>query len=1300
MTRQVGFAFCTALMVLAACAENVLPGVDQQTQALSACVNYDGACGTSQSICCSPLACDNKAGNLCCNACSDSVPAAHRCNFGSNAGQCLAVGAPDQGNIANCCTGQATAGICSSGPQGCCNATTEPCTTPSQCVAGVCLLPTGAPGCLSNGDCISNNCGNGRCYAPGAPPPFVFVLYGERSLNIGAGSSVQGDIGVRTPLAPVPPAGPGWQLVTNHNVTVTGTVVAPYVSLGANSNVGAIETYAAPQLGAGVIHKAIAAFPATMPDLPLAFATPGTMPVNVAAGVTILPPGNYAALTMAANTGLSLAAGTYNFASVSMANGSSIVLTSGPVVMNVAGSFTAGTGVAINFNDGQAASGLEILIQGSDGPAPAIAATIGNNSNVTALIAAPHGTLSLGGGGSATGAFHAFDLVVAPSAVVAFQNGFLDPLPNQWGSQQLHGYYGQNPNPAVAPLVGPVPPNTQVKLSIELPLQNRAALVTLENAISDPTSSSFRQYLTHAQLAATYFPTNAAYQSVENWAGPLGNGFMVTKTYSTNMILDVTATASQVQQALFANLVYRQRADGSSFITVDREPSVNLSTPLLYINGLDLTFLPTPSGGSGPNSGPSGGYFGWDWRNAYLGLGPACSGLTGAGQTIGLLELTGFANSDVTTYISSAFPATTSPPSPAPPSAVPVLTGGTTFGGGPQGPTEVVLDIDAVLSMAPAATVTVFEADFFSVDSALAGMVAVSPPLSVVSSSWTYPWTPGQEDDVLVMSLQGTTMLIASGDTFSGGDPQDNRDYQFQTLVGGTVLTTANLTTPPLTYPSNYYTSEATWVQSNPPAGTKGGIMNGASCPILGWPFPGCGPGARTIPSYQVGVDMSANGGSTAFRNFPDVAMAASGSDIVLNGAVISNVAGTSLAAPLWAGFVALAGQLAAQNNAFPLGFINPVIYDIGKTRGQAASNDLYSVSFHDIADMVNAGAGGSGGFVSVAGYDLNTGWGTPTCTLLQALAGNHPTSPVGYSLMEVHITNGDDGINDGNNETATLSVFTAASGASPAFPPFVLRASNGTGWSPPGATHDVVFTLPTALQPTDITSVSITLTQPSCSLSCDNWSIAGLDIRLFNPTLHKMCALHADGSGLQNGLITESNPTVSIAAGGCPAVSATLPANPVNQLVFTLGTGQYWTPGGWSGQLPAGSEVDLSIFPRSAGPVTCPGLTNTPMETGVLIPPDGGGFDRVSQNTIVYQLSEGSVNLDQFGTVCVLPVGVPAQTTWQLYGLNVMAEFSDAAGTTSLMTCLADLTGGSNLLATQLSGVVEFNSWLTTGCQ
>ena len=59
--------------------------------------------------------------------------------------------------------------------------------------------------------------------------------------------------------------------------------------------------------------------------------------------------------------------------------------------------------------------------------------------------------------------------------------------------------------------------------------------------------------------------------------------------------------------------------------------------------------------------------------------------------------------------------------------------------------------------------------------------------------------------------------------------------------------------------------------------------------------------------------------------------------------AIRTPIGGTSAAAPLWAGFTALANQQAAANGEPTVGFINPAIYAIGR---QAAAMRL---AFHDI---------------------------------------------------------------------------------------------------------------------------------------------------------------------------------------------------------------------------------------------------------------------------------------------------------------------------------------------------------------
>ena len=99
---------------------------------------------------------------------------------------------------------------------------------------------------------------------------------------------------------------------------------------------------------------------------------------------------------------------------------------------------------------------------------------------------------------------------------------------------------------------------------------------------------------------------------------------------------------------------------------------------------------------------------------------------------------------------------------------------------------------------------------------------------------------------------------------------------------------------------------------------------------------------------------------------------------------------GTSCAAPLWAGFMALVNQQAAATGAKPAGFINPAIYAI-------ATGTNYTNCFHDITTGNNFWSSSPSLFAATNGYDLCTGLGTPAGqNLINALAGGG--DPLGIS--------------------------------------------------------------------------------------------------------------------------------------------------------------------------------------------------------------------------------------------------------------------------------------------------------------
>jgi subtilase family serine protease len=212
-----------------------------------------------------------------------------------------------------------------------------------------------------------------------------------------------------------------------------------------------------------------------------------------------------------------------------------------------------------------------------------------------------------------------------------------------------------------------------------------------------------------------------------------------------------------------------------------------------------------------------------------------------------------------------------------------------------------------------------------------------------LSCSWGFDIDVISQQTFLQFAAQGQSFFMASGDsgTFTGPIFQPSDD-PYITIVGGTDLTTDS---------SQAWVSETTW------NGSSGGIST-----------------IYPIPDWQQGIDMSANQGSATMRNLPDVAMIANNVLAIADNGRSMTLQGTSIAAPLWAGFTALVNERAAASGKPPIGFINPVIYAIGKS-------PAFASSFHDITTGNNTTKDSPSLFYAVLGYDLCTGWGTPNGT-------------------------------------------------------------------------------------------------------------------------------------------------------------------------------------------------------------------------------------------------------------------------------------------------------------------------------
>jgi uncharacterized repeat protein (TIGR01451 family) len=565
---------------------------------------------------------------------------------------------------------------------------------------------------------------------------------------------------------------------------------------------------------------------------------------------------------------------------------------------------------------------------------------------------------------------------------------------------QRQTLYGHIP-PVVSQLevVSRLPESQRLKLAIGLPLRSREALTNLLGQFYDPASPRYHQYLTPEQFTADFGPTEADYQAVLDFAR--AHHLAVIGTHPNRTLVNVEATVEDIEKTFNVRMHnYQHPWENRQFYAPDAEPSVDLATPLLAINGLNNYRLPRPlirhslgpqssPGQSFSGSGPGGTYMGSDFRAAYV---PG-SFLTGVGEVVALFECADYFPSDIATYeILAGLP------------SVPLQKVRVDGGAPPPFPFdggngEVALDIEMAVSMAPGLSeILVYEGpdDTPTIDLDILNRIASDNLARQISSSWLIGDDAQYAQIYQQFAAQGQSFFQASGD--SGGYYPgifQFEDSPLVTLVGGTTLTTSG--------PGGAWVSETVW--------------NNGYDPTAGHEWAGGGGISQnySIPVWQQGIDMTASQGSTTMRNVPDVALTADNIFVLADDGVEEPSGGTSAAAPLWAAFAALVNQQAAVGGQPPLGFPNPALYAIGK----GAS---YTAAFHDITTGNNTNLISTNLFYAVPGYDLATGWGVPAGTsLINILAPPVPAAALIPTTNVISGGNGNGAIDP--NECDSLSV-------------------------------------------------------------------------------------------------------------------------------------------------------------------------------------------------------------------------------------------------------------------------------------
>jgi kumamolisin len=485
-----------------------------------------------------------------------------------------------------------------------------------------------------------------------------------------------------------------------------------------------------------------------------------------------------------------------------------------------------------------------------------------------------------------------------------------------------------------------------MELTISLPLRNEPALRTLLRDLYDPASPLYRQYLSVAEFTARFGPSEADYRAVQSFAA--AHNLHARPLSANRRVLDVQGSVGDVERAFHITIgLYRSPADGRVYYAPDREPTADLATQILHITGLDNEVLPYthlirgdqthPISHQGTGSGPDGNFIGSDIRAAYYGG----TALTGAGQSLGLLEYAGYNLADVNAYFSQV----------KQPLNVPIV--GVALNGANLrclhkcDDSEQVLDMQEAISMAPGLAQLVVYVGHNDVS--ILNQMAIDDASKQLSSSWGWKADAQTLDPIFEeFAAQGQSFVDATGDYGYHllADAVWPGDDEYVTGVGGTDLTT--------TGPGGAWLSE------------------------VGWHFSGGGPSPDhiAIPAYQVPFINQNNNGSKKLRNCPDIAGDANTDNFsCYDGGCYTGNGGTSYAAPLWAGFIALVNQQAAEHGRKPVGFLNPLIYRIGALHS-------YRNDFHDQRE------GNNGRYIAIRGFDLVTGFGSPNGqALIDALA-------------------------------------------------------------------------------------------------------------------------------------------------------------------------------------------------------------------------------------------------------------------------------------------------------------------------
>lgn len=545
---------------------------------------------------------------------------------------------------------------------------------------------------------------------------------------------------------------------------------------------------------------------------------------------------------------------------------------------------------------------------------------------------------------------------------------------------------------------GSASPDQALSMEIRLALRNQAQLDRLLAEQQDPSSPNYRHWLTVDQFNRGFEPRQADVDAIAQWLK--GLGFTVESANAADGFISFSGTVAQAQQAFATSIA--TFANGKYFAnTSDPQVPSQFAGVIDAISGLDNMTIAVPASSSVRHPSPQtlkpaskaerrdpiqlaaledaapapkttmsaspdtriGGTtaFGPSDLRSFYNENPLLSSATGTGQCIAIVGVSDISNAAV-----SGFNSQFSLPPLIPTRRMIKGGAGRT---GDEGELEAELDVEWTHAAAPGAPVNLYlgggsnglvNAIVAAVNENKCGVISISFGFC---GGTTALYTKTLGNPFKKAAATGQSVFVSSGDQGVAGivfnpsvgcvvgsspNPSEMAANPNVTAVGGTG------------FEPNYdgsgnnvgHVAESVWNDS----GSGGGAGGGGISNIF------------AKPSYQVGTP---NDGK---RDIPDIALIASpehpgvfldNEAFSFPSGIVCCIGGTSLSAPVWAGFTRVISQFIGGR----LGNINIGIYPL-------ANQNLAGNGFRDVTTGNNS-FNGVTGFSAGPGYDLATGWGT-----------------------------------------------------------------------------------------------------------------------------------------------------------------------------------------------------------------------------------------------------------------------------------------------------------------------------------